>query len=101
MEQAFSQGESVPEPVGEPTRPATDSFTLDAIFGAQGGPAAEPAPAPPPAAAPVPPTGTSFDAFFGAPPEDGSVRPDTDTQSAPPPEDDISSFNSWLRGLKR
>lgn len=101
MEQAFSQSESAPEPVGEPTRPAADSFTLDAIFGAQGGAAAEPAPAPPPAAAPAPPTGTSFDAFFGAPPEEGSVRPDTDTQSAPPPEDDISSFNSWLRGLKR
>jgi tetratricopeptide (TPR) repeat protein len=101
MEQAFSQSESAPEPAGEPTRPATDSFTLDAIFGAQGGAAAEPAPALPPAAAPAPPTGTSFDAFFGAPPEDGSVRPDTDTQSAPPPEDDISSFNSWLRGLKR
>jgi tetratricopeptide (TPR) repeat protein len=101
MEQAFSQSESVPGPVGEPTRPATDSFTLDAIFGAQGGAAVEPAPAPPPVAAPAPPTGTSFDAFFGAPPEDGSVRPDTDTQSAPPPEDDINSFNSWLRGLKR
>ena len=101
MEQAFNQPEPAPEPVGEPTRPASDSFTLDAIFGAQGGAPAEPVHKPPPAAAPAPPTGTSFDEFFGAPPEDGSVRPDTNTPSAPPPDDDISSFNSWLRGLKR
>ena len=99
MEQAFNQ--PAPEPVGEPTRLASDSFTLDAIFGAQGGAPAEPVHEPPPPAAPAPPTGTSFDEFFGAPPEDGSVRPDTDTPSAPPPDDDISSFNSWLRGLKR
>jgi tetratricopeptide (TPR) repeat protein len=99
MEQAFSQ--PAPEPAGEPTRPASDSFTLDAIFGAQGGAPAEPADKPPLAAAPAPPTGTSFDEFFGAPPEDGTVRPDTGTPAARPPDDDISSFNSWLRGLKR
>jgi len=101
MEQAFNQPEPAPEPVGEPTRPASESFTLDAIFGARGGAPAEPVREPPPAAAPAPPTGTSFDEFFGAPPEDGSVRPDTNTPSASPPDDDISSFNSWLRGLKR
>lgn len=101
MEQAFNQPEPAPEPVGEPTRPASDSFTLDAIFGAQGGAPAEPAREPPPAAAPAPSTGTSFDEFFGAPPEEGSVRPDTNAPPAPPPDDDISSFNSWLRGLKR
>lgn len=99
MEQAF--GQPAPEPAGEPTRPASDSFTLDAIFGAQGGAPAEPADRPPPAAAPAPPTGTSFDEFFGAPAEDGTVRPDTGTPAARPPDDDISSFNSWLRGLKR
>ncbi len=102
MEQAFSQPEPPPEATGEPAHPAADSFTLDTIFGAQGGvsaaPAAEPAPEPAPA---PPPTGTSFDEFFGAPPEQGSVRPDTNAQPAPAPDEDINSFNAWLRGLKR
>jgi len=104
MDQAFAQPEPEPAPVppdpaGEPTRPAQDSFTLDAIFGAQGA-----APAPPPPEPPPPPTGTSFDEFFGAPPEQGTVRPGPES-SAPaadaPPEDDINNFNAWLHGLKR
>jgi len=96
LEQAFGQGEAPAEPAGEPARPAQEAFTLDAIFGAASTTQAAP-PAPPP-----PPTGTSFDEFFGAPPEQGSVRPDPDAGPAtPPPEDDVGSFNSWLRGLKR
>jgi hypothetical protein len=46
--------------------------------------------------------GTSFDDFFGAPPDHGSVRPDAGAAPAtPPPDDDVGSFNTWLRGLKR
>jgi hypothetical protein len=96
LEQAFAQPETAAEPAGEPARQAPEAFTLDAIFGAAG---ATPAAPPPP---PPPPTGTSFDEFFGAPPEQGSVRPDPGASPAsPPPEDDVGSFNSWLRGLKR
>lgn len=105
MDQAFALPEAPPvpapvpdPPAGEPARPAQEAFTLDNIFGAQGGSGPAPAaqPTPPPA------TGTSFDEFFGAPPERGSVRPDGGAAPATPPsEDDVGSFNSWLRGLKR
>jgi tetratricopeptide (TPR) repeat protein len=99
LEQAFAQPEATPgrpsEPAGEPARPASEAFTLDAIFGATGA-----APAAPPT--PPPPTGTSFDEFFGAPPEQGTVRPESGTAPAsPPPDDDVGSFTNWLRGLKR
>jgi len=104
LDQAFAQPEPPPvpaappePPAGEPARPAQEAFTLDNIFGAQGGTAPAAKPAPPP-----PPTGTSFDEFFGAPPERGSVRPDASAApSAPPPDDDVGSFTNWLRGLKR
>jgi len=97
LEQAFTQPEPPAEVSGEPARPAPDAFTLDAIFGASGG--APPSEATPP---PPPPTGTSFYEFFGAPPEQGSVRPEQgDATAAAPPDDDVTSFNSWLRGLKR
>jgi len=99
LEEAFGGPDSPPEPVGEPTRPAEDAFTLDAIFGSQG--AAPAAPAAAEAPPPPPPTGTSFDEFFGAPPEQGSVRPEKGDEPASPPDDDIGSFNSWLQGLKR
>lgn len=99
LEEAFAQPEAPAEPAGEPAHPAQDAFTLDVIFGGQ--PGASPAPegeAAPPAA----PSGTSFDEFFGAPAEQASVRPDPAAQpEAPPADDDISSFNTWLRGLKR
>jgi len=100
LEEAFALPEEPPaEPAGEPTQPARDAFTLDAIFGSQ--PGSSPAPERE-AAPPAPPTGTSFDEFFGAPAEQASVRPDSAAPpEAPPSDDDISSFNTWLRGLKR
>jgi tetratricopeptide (TPR) repeat protein len=109
MDQAFAQPEPPappspappppPEQAGEPARQAQEAFTLDNIFGAQGGTAPAPTAQPAP---PSPPTGTSFDDFFGAPPDHGSVRPDAGAAPAtPPPDDDVGSFNSWLRGLKR
>jgi hypothetical protein len=98
-EEAFAQPELPAEPAGEPTHPARDAFTLDAIFGGQ--PGSSPAPEPK-AAPPAPPTGTSFDEFFGAPAEQASVRPDSAAPpEVPPSDDDIGSFNTWLHGLKR
>ena len=97
LEEAFAQPELPAEPAGEPTHQARDAFTLDAIFGGQ-----------PPGSSPAaereaaPPTGTSFDEFFGAPAEQASVRPDSAAPPAPPPpDDDVNSFSTWLRGLKR
>jgi tetratricopeptide (TPR) repeat protein len=96
LEQAFAQPEPEPDP-GEPARQASEAFTLDAIFGATGAAPVAPPPEPEP---PPPPTGTSFDDFFGAPPEQGSVRPDASAAPEAHP-DDVGSFNTWLRGLKR
>ncbi len=101
LEAAFA---APPEAAGEPAHPANDAFSLDQIFGA---PADAPAaPAPPGDAAPAPaplPPGASFDEFFGAPPEAGSVRPVARAPDAPaqPGEEDLSAFNAWLQGLKR
>ncbi|MBI1723662.1 MAG: tetratricopeptide repeat protein [Gemmatimonadetes bacterium] len=101
MEAAFAAAEPEVAVVGEPAHPASDAFSLDQIFGAEsatGGqtPAPEPAPPAPPAA----PASASFDEFFGAKPEEESVRPKP-AEAAPPAEDDLSAFNAWLHGLKR
>lgn len=108
MESAFSTPEPEPAPApapppevpGQPARPATDAFSLDQIFGAEGGapPAAKPAPAPAPPLTPK--LGATFDEFFGGAPELESVRPQP-AESQAPSEDDLSAFNAWLHGLKR
>ena len=100
MDQAFAEPEPVPvEPPGEPARPASDTFTLDRVFGAEAPAETPAAPAAPPPAAP----GASFDEFFGASPAPAARPTDAPAdQSAPPPEgDDLSSFSTWLHGLKR
>ena len=107
MESAFSAPEPEPAPApappevpGQPARPATEAFSLDQIYGAEGGapPAAEPAPAPAP---PLPPKlGATFDEFFGGRPEGESLRPQP-AESQAPSDDDLSAFNAWLHGLKR
>jgi tetratricopeptide (TPR) repeat protein len=109
--------------LGEASRPAEDTISLDQVFGDEGlrasPPVAEPA-APNPAASapPVPgPTttgGFSFDQFFGAPgarPDDGATpaggaargaaRP-SGPKPRPPLEDegDLDQFQAWLKGLK-
>jgi hypothetical protein len=84
-------------PRGAPTRPASGSFSLSNVFG-EGGAAAAP-------------KAGSFDDFFGATPpatptaapeEAGgpSIRSRT-SESAPAAEDDLSSFQDWLKGLKK
>jgi tetratricopeptide (TPR) repeat protein len=101
MDQAFAEPEPEPvpvEPPGEPARPASDAFTLDRVFGAEA-----PAETPAAPAAPAPP-GASFDEFFGAAPAPTARPADAAPagQPGPPPEgDDLSSFSTWLHGLKR
>jgi hypothetical protein len=95
-------GAPVPETTGEPAHPAQEAFSLEQIFGTGEAPGSAP-PAPAPASAPPPATGTSFDEFFGAPQDKGSVRPATETpeEKASSGEEDLSAFNAWLQGLKR
>ncbi len=104
MEQAFAaEPEPAPQP-GEPARPASDAFSLDKVFGSEGGQTEAPSAAPPP-----PSGGASFDEFFGtAPSASGeSARPADSApgQAGAPPTpaegDDLSSFSSWLHGLKK
>jgi len=110
---------------GEATRPATDSISLDQVFGDEGmrssGPASEPAPPPLPAApassaappAPEDTGGFSFDQFFSPtdqPASGGEVAPaapqppvrSSGGRLRPPVEDegDLDQFQAWLRGLK-
>ena len=92
----------VPDTTGEPAHPAQEAFSLEQIFGTGEAPGSAP-PEPAPAAAPPPATGTSFDEFFGAPQDKGTVRPATETpeEKAASGEEDLSAFNAWLQGLKR
>jgi tetratricopeptide (TPR) repeat protein len=113
---------------GEATRPATDSISLDQVFGDDGPrtlpPAAAVPAAPSAGAAPAGPAsssqqtgGFSFDQFFSAPepaagdtaatPSEGGTTPQPSTRNAggrlrPPVEDegDLDQFQAWLRGLK-
>jgi tetratricopeptide (TPR) repeat protein len=86
-------------PKGSPTRQASGNFSLSNVFGegGQGAPTAK--------------TG-SFDAFFGAPtgsnpapgaqsgaPSSRTTRPSA--SATPPSDDDLSSFQDWLQGLKK
>lgn len=120
LEAAFAMAprvsESVPETAdaqGEPTQPAADVISLDAVFGDQvgRGSVAEVAP-PPPAPEAAPPAaagrgGFSFDDFFGAAPGGGAAgtparsSPRTSRPNRPQPEDeDLDQFQAWLKGLK-
>lgn len=90
-------------PSGDPTRPASDSLSLSAVFGEEGSPAG-PAGGPLEPATPEP----SFEQFFT--PAEGptaemelprgpeSEAPAMSSSMAP---EDLEQFNAWLRGLKR
>jgi len=113
---------------GNPTHAATDSISLDEVFGEGGAPVAAPLSEPPPPGAvppPAPPAasgGFSFDDFFGS-----KSAPGASAQMAPPPasdaapaapskpgsrpsgsrgklpmedESDLDQFQAWLKGLK-
>ena len=87
-------------PLGSPTRQASGNFSLSNVFGEgnQGAPTAK--------------TG-SFDAFFGAPTASNPAAPASESASpgarstrpsaasTPPSDDDLSSFQDWLQGLKK
>lgn len=86
-------------PSGQPTRPASASFSLTNVFGEER-----------PSSATV--KGGSFDDFFGAPaapaatppapaPGAPSIRSTRPSASTPASEDDLSSFQDWLKGLKK
>ena len=93
---AAAPTESDVTPRGAPTRPASGSFSLSNVFGeGSGGPA---------------PKAGSFDDFFGAPtpasapapaePGAPSIRT-RPSSTSPASEDDLSSFQDWLKGLKK
>ena len=124
LEDAFAIAHSDTEPSsalevvspGEATRPATDSISLDQVFGDEGSGSSGAAPeVAPPAPSPPPPDtgGFSFDQFFTPteqPAGGGEVAPATPEPPArssggrlrPPVEDegDLDQFQAWLRGLK-
>jgi tetratricopeptide (TPR) repeat protein len=103
----------VPAP-GTPTRPASDTISLDSVFGDEGGRGSVPAlpeSAPEqPAKLPVASGGFSFDDFFGAAtvPASGGAgkapgsrpsRPSGRNRS-PEQEEDLDQFQAWLKSLK-
>jgi tetratricopeptide (TPR) repeat protein len=106
---AFANAGEVP---GEPTKPAVDSISLDAVFGDSDGqgksaipaPAAEPAPNPPAPAEPE--KGFSFDEFFNNAAGGGAPAPQggrTSGRHSRPPTDDpseVDQFQAWLKKLK-
>jgi len=126
LDDAFAHAHSDPDPgsvpsvisPGEATRPATDSLSLDQVFGDEGsrssGTAPEAtSPPPPPAPAPQQTGGFSFDQFFrpteqpagageGAPATRQPPARGSGGRLRPPLEDegDLDQFQAWLRGLK-
>lgn len=99
---------------GTPTRPASDSISLDSVFGEEGGRGSMPAvPEPPPeqpAKLPVASGGFSFDDFFGTATVPGAgaagkpagsrpSRPSGRNRS-PEQEEDLDQFQAWLKSLK-
>lgn len=99
---------------GTPTRPASDTISLDSVFGDEGGRGSVPvlpesAPEQP-AKLPVASGGFSFDDFFGAAtvpaaggagkaPGSRPSRPSGRNRS-PEQEEDLDQFQAWLKSLK-
>ena len=114
LEAAFAlaprHSESIPRAAddrGQPTQPAEDVISLDAVFGDQVGRGSVPDLPPPPAtpAAEEAPAagrgGFSFDDFFGAGGSPARPSPRTSRPNRPQPEDeDLDQFQAWLKGLK-
>ncbi len=114
LEAAFAlaprQSESLPQASaehGQPTQPAGDVISLDAVFGDQVGRGSAPdlPPAPQTPAADEAPAagrgGFSFDDFFGAGGSPARPSPRTSRPNRPQPEDeDLDQFQAWLKGLK-
>ena len=121
LEQAFAAATPEPElpAPGEATRLGSDTISLDAIFGDEGGRGgASPPETPPPAGSAAGSAGSatggfSFDQFFsggaeaapgaggGEPPAKAPGRP-SGGKGRPPVEDEaaLDQFQAWLKGLK-
>lgn len=99
---------------GSPTRPASDSISLDSVFGEEGGRGSIPAlpeqVPEKPGKLPAATGGFSFDDFFGtsSAPAAGSGK-GSSPNARPPrssrtrgaePEDDLDQFQAWLKSLK-
>lgn len=91
---AAEQGQ--PSGKGAPTRPASDSLSLSAIFGEE--PARTQSPPPPEPPQPAAADAFSFDQFFGKP---GPESSGSEGESGKPSDEDLDQFQSWLKGLKR
>lgn len=91
-------GAARPPGTAAPTRPATDSLTLSAIFG-EDGPEGRPPPPPDhkPGAPPAAP-GMSFDEFFGPGGDRSPARPSRTSSRGD--EEDLTQFHDWLKSLK-
>jgi tetratricopeptide (TPR) repeat protein len=83
-----------PQATGAPTRPATETLSLSAVFGEEGTPTppAVPSPGAPPG------SGVSYDEFFGGQSGPGSQRSGRTPDSK---SDDLDQFHTWLQNLKR
>jgi len=81
---------------GAPTRPASDSLSLSAIFGEE--PARTQPPPPPESPPPAAADAFSFDQFFGKPAPESSGP---ERESGRSSDEDLDQFQSWLKGLKR
>jgi hypothetical protein len=81
---------------GAPTRPASDSLSLSAIFGEE--PARTQPPPPPESPPPAAADAFSFDQFFGKPAPESSGP---SGEAGKPSDEDLDQFQSWLKGLKR
>ncbi|MGH7658717.1 MAG: tetratricopeptide repeat protein, partial [Gemmatimonadales bacterium] len=80
-----------------PTRPATDSLSLSAIFGEDGPESQAPqAPHHTPGAPPAAP-GMSFDEFFGPGGDRPPARPSRGSAEG---DEDLTQFHDWLKSLK-
>jgi hypothetical protein len=92
---AAAAEEGLPRGKGAPTRPASDSLSLSAIFGEE--PARTQSPPPPEPPQPAAADAFSFDQFFGKP----GPEPGQEGGSGKPSDEDLDQFQSWLKGLKR
>ncbi len=83
-----------PQATGAPTRPATETLSLSAVFGEEGTPTP---PAVPASGAPGG-SGVSYDEFFGGQAATGSQRSGRTSDAK---SDDLDQFHAWLQNLKR
>jgi hypothetical protein len=91
---APSSAQPAPEVTGAPTRPATETLSLSAVFGEEGTPTPPAVPGP---AAPAG-SGVSYDEFFGGQAAAGAQRGGRTSDSK---SDDLDQFHAWLQNLKR